>query len=72
MHGMGVEIGAGLKPITPHDRTTYCDKYSLKGVKWKTLICEAHELPFKNEDLDYVASAHMLEHVPNPLKVIRE
>ena len=72
MLGSGSEIGAGTNPMSPISRTVFCDKYRLKGVNWKTIICEAHTLPFADENLDYLVSAHMLEHVPNPLKVLRE
>lgn len=36
------------------------------------VAAEAHALPFKDNQWDFVLSSHMLEHVYNPLKTLRE
>lgn len=36
------------------------------------IAAEAHALPFKDNQWDFVLSSHVLEHVYNPLKTLRE
>lgn len=70
--GDGVEIGPGSKPIAPQQNSVYCDKFDYWARKFPVVKCDADKLPFEDNSFNFLVSAHMLEHSPNPLKELRE
>jgi len=75
LKGIGIEIGAhqnpikGIKPI-------YVDRFKnfagLKDAISPDFYGDACNLPFFSNSLDYVASSHVIEHVPNPVSAFVE
>jgi SAM-dependent methyltransferase len=73
LKGTGIEIGAhtdpirGIKPI-------YVDRFAeFAGARCLVnVISDAAALPFEDSSLDYVASSHLLEHLPNPILALVE
>ena len=73
-HGYGVEIGVGDKTIAPTKRTVLSDAFETHGVK--NSIADAFfsgdDIPVPTESFSFVLSEHMLEHVTNPIKFLKE
>lgn len=76
-----VDIGSGEKPFWRAD--VYVDKLTLGNVQRATnkntisdfglfVNSDVEEMPFKDKAFDFSFSSHLLEHVENPDKVIRE
>ena len=73
LKGVGIEIGAhnlpieGISPI-------YVDRFlEFAGTKCLAdVISDATGLPFRENSLDYVASSHLFEHLPNPILTLCE
>lgn len=72
LEGVGAEIGAGNDPFFDRKETIYFDKYILKNSPKNSKIAEASKLPIESEYLNYLISAHCLEHCPNTLEVLKE
>jgi len=36
------------------------------------VICDIHQLPFRNKSFDYLVCSHVLEHIDNPIKACEE
>jgi SAM-dependent methyltransferase len=73
LRGVGVEIGAGDRPI-PGIRPFYVDCFtSFGGMKCLADFYGHSELlPFRDNSLDFVAASHVLEHSANPVKALAE
>ncbi len=73
LRGRGIEIGALDLPI-PGIRPIYVDRpLALAGAATLAdVIADAAQLPFPAAALDYVASSHVLEHLPNPVRALVE
>ena len=73
LHGIGIEIGAHNIPIKDI-RPIYVDRFfEFAGVKCLVdVISEASFLPFRENSLDYIASSHLFEHLPNPILTLLE
>ncbi|MGE5048178.1 MAG: class I SAM-dependent methyltransferase [Deltaproteobacteria bacterium] len=71
--GRGIEIGAHEHPI-PGIRPWYVDRArEFAGSRCRAdVLAEASRLPFRDSSLDYVASSHVLEHLPDPAGAIVE
>ncbi|HET7788226.1 MAG TPA: class I SAM-dependent methyltransferase [Myxococcales bacterium] len=71
--GRGIEIGAHDRPI-PGIRPWYVDRArEFAGRKGPAdVLAEASVLPFRDSSLDYVATSHVLEHLPDPAGAIVE
>lgn len=71
--GLGCEIGPGVNPQTPRDRTIYVDRFSnyLPGHPiLRDVQADAANLPFHANSLDFLFSSHALEHCPDTLRVL--
>lgn len=68
LHGVGIEIGAHNLPIQDIS-PIYIDRFSgFAGTKCIVdVISDAGVLPFRVNSLDYIASSHLVEHLPNPI-----
>ena len=71
--GRGIEIGAhdlpiaGLTPIYVDQCREYAYKPTLANV-----LATATFLPFADSSLDYVAASHVIEHMPQTIRALRE
>ncbi len=72
--GLGLEVGVGERTIAPTDRTILSDGFAEHGVGQS--IARAYfkgdDTPFEDETLSFVLSEHVLEHIPNPIKSLKE
>jgi SAM-dependent methyltransferase len=68
LQGVGIEIGAHNLPIEDIS-PIYIDRFSeFAGTKCVVdVISDASLLPFRENSLDYIASSHLFEHLPNPI-----
>lgn len=73
LHGIGIEIGAHNIPIEGI-RPIYVDRFfEFAGSKCLVgIVSDASVLPFRENSLDYVASSHLFEHLPNPILTLLE
>jgi SAM-dependent methyltransferase len=73
LQGRGVEIGAHNLPIEDIS-PIYIDRFSeFAGTKCIVdVIGDAGVLPFRENSLDYIASSHLVEHLPNPIRTFCE
>lgn len=69
--GQGVEIGPGSNPYCPPDRTIFADKFEHSGMNAR-IIENAWQLPFADNQFDFVMSSHLLEHCPDTLRTLLE
>jgi SAM-dependent methyltransferase len=71
--GRGIEIGAHDRPI-PGIRPWYVDRArEFAGSRCPAhVLADAACLPFRDSSLDYVATSHVLEHLPDPAGAIVE
>ena len=86
MQGSGIEIGAGSDPfpipsgvgikyvdcITPADLIKIYPEYSRIRFVNVDFLAQADELPFTTASQNFVINAHLLEHLVNPLKAVKE
>lgn len=71
--GVGVEIGPGQTPYTSGPNTSYLDKFPSRHSRLTIeRIRGAEKIPRPDDSLDYIFSAHCLEHCPNTLEVLNE
>lgn len=72
----GLDIGCGSGWLSKTFETIGIDLNLLqekgKGDDIQNLIGDAHFLPFKSQTFDFVILSEVLEHVKNPLMVLRE
>ena len=69
-----LDIGSGANPRGDINLDV-CTGYSPHAemiIKKPTIKADAHFLPFKNEEFNYVYCFHTLEHLNNPHKVLSE
>lgn len=73
LRGIGIEIGAHNIPIEGI-RPIYVDRFfEFAGCKCLVdIISDASVLPFRENSLDYIASSHLFEHLPNPVLALSE
>lgn len=72
--GRGIEIGVGAQTIAPLHYTLLTDGFKEHATN-RSLATEffpAGQIPYPDETFSFVLSEHVLEHVPNALKVLRE
>jgi SAM-dependent methyltransferase len=73
--GNVLDVGCGMRPYEKSyfggaDRYTGTDYLSDRSRP--DVVCSAVELPFATEEFDTVVSTEVLEHVPDPLRALRE
>jgi ubiquinone/menaquinone biosynthesis C-methylase UbiE len=72
---LNLEVGCGSYGHTPILETNYL-LTDIHKTKWNKrfvqLLCDVQHLPFQDESFGIVYASHVLEHVPNPLKAVRE
>lgn len=77
---ISLDVGCGDKPfgdvnvdLYPNVTIHRSNRKPLKTSNIKNFIkCDVHYLPFKNSIFNVVHSRNVLEHISNPLKMIRE
>ena len=67
--GRGVEIGPGSAPYSRQPQTILIDKFPSIGVD---IVGDIASIPLKDNSVDFIVSAHCLEHCPDALKVLEE
>jgi SAM-dependent methyltransferase len=72
--GIGLEIGVGARTIAPVCRTVLSDAYSDHGVhdSIAKVFFKGAEIPYADESFSFILSEHVLEHISNPIKTIKE
>jgi SAM-dependent methyltransferase len=70
-NGNGLEIGSGGAGYCPRSRTKYVDKL-VNGDKGPDIVSDACMIPLEGESVNFIFSSHCLEHIPNPLKALKE
>lgn len=72
--GVGLEIGVGARTICPATRTILSDGYSEHGLDNSVarVFFKGDKIPYENKSFDFVLSEHVLEHISNPIKAIKE
>lgn len=74
-----LDIGSGGDPF--RYATVLADRYleprrhrseSFRAEGRPAVICDIHQLPFADQQFDYVVCSHVLEHVDDPVKACRE
>jgi SAM-dependent methyltransferase len=72
--GVGLEIGCGARTICPTNRTILSDAYSDHGVhnSIAKVFFKGDEVPYSDETFDFIISEHVLEHITNPIKAMKE
>ena len=77
-HELVLEIGSGDRPNPRSDVLVdrYIDDNTERGgnlrIDRPLIVADAQELPFKDGAFDYVVCFHILEHMPDPAKFLRE
>ncbi len=73
IHGIVIEIGAHNIPIEGI-RSIYVDRFfEFAGSKCIVdTVSDASIFPFRENSLDYIASSHLFEHLPNPILALLE
>ncbi len=70
----GLELGAGEQTIAPVAQTLFSDAYATHAGA-KSLAHEffpAETIPYPNEHFDFLLNEHVLEHIPDPIRALRE
>jgi SAM-dependent methyltransferase len=72
--GIGLEIGVGARTIAPVERTILSDAFSEHGVHASIakVFFQGESIPYPSETFDFVLSEHVLEHITNPIKILKE
>lgn len=72
--GFGLEVGVGERTIAPTDRTILSDGFAEHGVgkSIARAYFKGDDIPFEEGTFSFVLSEHVLEHIPNPLKSLKE
>jgi len=72
--GVGLEIGCGSRTISPTNRTVLSDAFSSHGVQGSIakVFFKGDKIPYESETFQFVLSEHVLEHIANPIKALKE
>jgi len=72
--GVGIEIGCGSRTICPTNRTILSDAYSSHGVQNSIakVFFKGDHIPYEDQTFAFVLSEHVLEHIANPIKALKE
>jgi SAM-dependent methyltransferase len=73
--GRTLDVGCGMRP---YEKTFFAGASKYIGADYLTdrskpdVVCSALDLPFGENEFDTVVSTELLEHVPDPLRAMRE
>lgn len=72
--GWGLELGVGAKTIAPVRRTILSDAFESHGVSDSIaqMYFTSDSIPFDDHTFAFILSEHMLEHLANPVKTLKE
>ena len=72
--GYGLEIGCGARTICPTDRTILSDGFQEHGVhdSIAKVFFKGDTIPYDSDSFDFLLSEHVLEHITNPIKALKE
>lgn len=72
--GYGLEVGVGVRTIAPTDRTVLSDGFAEHGVSQSIAraFFKGDDIPYPEGTFSFVLSEHVLEHIPNPIKSLKE
>ncbi|MCP4912431.1 MAG: class I SAM-dependent methyltransferase [Oligoflexia bacterium] len=72
--GYGLEIGCGARTIAPTERTVLSDAFSEHGVHGSIakVFFKGDEIPYPDGTFDFLLNEHVLEHIANPIKALKE
>ncbi len=72
--GIGIEVGVGARTIVPSGRTVLSDAYSEHGVDGSIakVFFRGDEIPYPPGTFQFLLSEHVLEHITNPIKTLKE
>ncbi len=72
--GIGLEIGCGAHTIVPTDRTILSDAFSEHGIHGSIakVFFKGDEIPYQDNSFSFLISEHVLEHITNPIKNLKE
>lgn len=72
--GVGLEIGVGERTIAPTKRTVLSDGFEEHGVgrSIAKVFFKGATIPYPDESFDFVLNEHVLEHISNPIKCLKE
>lgn len=73
-YGHGIEIGCGARTICPTERTILSDGHSDHGIHGSIakVFFKGDEIPYDTNSFDFLVSEHVLEHIANPIKALKE
>lgn len=73
-NGYGLELGCGERTISPANRTVMSDFYSIHGtgLSIAKVFFDCNDIPYSEGTFDFVLSEHMLEHLTDPIKALKE
>lgn len=73
-NGFGLEIGCGTRTVCPTDRTVLSDAFSEHGVhdSIAKVFFKGDTIPYSSESFEFLLSEHVLEHIANPIKALKE
>lgn len=73
-HDLGVEIGTGEQTIAPLTRTKLTDAFKdhAGANSIATEFFPAEKIPYNEQTFDFILSEHVLEHLPDPIRALRE
>jgi len=67
----GSKVGRGLKDILSHESIRFVETDVSFGPR-TTVICDVHDIPFRDETFDGVIAQAVLEHVVDPYRCVEE
>jgi SAM-dependent methyltransferase len=72
--GQGLEIGPGLSPYCDPKTTMFLEKHpqAANGYRSAQIVADANEIPVPDERFDYLFSSHVLEHMPDTVRTLKE
>tara|TARA_B100002019_G_scaffold249751_1_gene229281 strand:- start:2112 stop:2864 length:753 start_codon:yes stop_codon:yes gene_type:complete len=72
--GYGLEIGCGNWTIAPSQKTILSDRFSTHAGNQSLakVFFDASEIPYENDTFSFILSEHVLEHIYDPIKTIKE
>jgi len=75
VHGRLLDVGCGRRP---YEKTLFSGASEYVGADYQTdrsrpdVVCSAVDMPFPDASFDTLACTEVLEHVPEPLRALRE